>query len=572
MNRRRLRNALALGLLLALLAAGALARWAFQVREKSLPPEPVTRVPESWHEFRDAPGHVVHVGERGIACVKCHDPARGFGPPRPRVCVSCHEREGRTRHGLHAAKLEVFAGTANCMACHNFGPTHQDRIWACLDCHDKPQGELGAVVVHADRACSNCHHPHNDPSIEPMACVSCHAKEANSHAGKPSTSPDNCLSCHQAHAGAKLADQRCQQCHKDKPQALFKGHPTCAGCHVPHDFARSAVKPCRSCHQSQHVLAEDKVAAHRQCTSCHEPHAVAQADDNTCRKCHSSVAPTHPQTEGHACLGCHRPHSTAAAVPPAQPCTSCHAPIASSDQAAHGGRAQCTDCHKPHAFAKPAQAEACVGCHAVQLAAIAKNTGHATCLGCHRGTPHAAQLATGLAPVACTSCHKDVHPRPEHAQCTRCHEPHSGAPLPLAQSCGSCHQRQEHASVAPHRACLTCHTPHEGGKLPAASCTGCHAVKAKQNHGALAGGCTQCHGIHSDKGVLATPACTSCHQVGKLPGLHSVQAHQQCVKCHGGAHNQGPWSARATCLACHQKKKDHAPNAQLCQGCHVFRK
>jgi hypothetical protein len=88
----------------------------------------------------------------------------------------------------------------------------------------------------------------------------------------------------------------------------------------------------------------------------------------------------------------------------------------------------------------------------------------------------------------------------------------------------------------------------------------------------LAAGCTECHGIHSDKGVRATPSCTSCHEVKKLPGLHAAEAHQQCVKCHVDAHDTGPWSARATCIGCHKDKQDHVPEAQLCQGCHVFRK
>jgi hypothetical protein len=566
-----LRLAIGLGLVTLLAGAGVLGYWALQTREQSLPPLPVDNVPASWREFRDAPGHATHVGSHGIECTKCHDLALGFSKPEPRVCVGCHEQEGRMQHGLHAAHDDVFAGVANCVSCHNFGPTHTDQLWACERCHDQPQHELAAVVVHADEACGKCHHPHVQPSIEPMACVTCHAGAANTHAGKASSNPENCLSCHQAHGHATLADERCVSCHEDKPHALFAGHDRCAGCHAPHAFQPKEVKPCRSCHESQHVLAESQVDAHRACTSCHDPHAVAHPGDATCKKCHTNVAPTHPVVGSHTCLSCHKPHPTSTNAPLALACTECHTAIAGDDKSAHGGRAACLNCHKPHAFAQPAQAAACTECHAVQLAAIAKNPGHQRCLECHHGSPHVAELSQ-LGPVACASCHKDVHPRKEHLECTRCHEPHSGTPRALVDSCGSCHKQQEKSTVEAHRACLTCHTPHEGGKLTAATCVGCHTTQTKQNHGEIAGGCTQCHGIHADKGVRATPACTSCHTPAKLPGLHAVEQHQECNKCHVDAHNTGPWSARATCINCHQEQKNHVPEAQLCQGCHVFRK
>jgi hypothetical protein len=68
-----------------------------------------------------------------------------------------------------------------------------------------------------------------------------------------------------------------------------------------------------------------------------------------------------------------------------------------------------------------------------------------------------------------------------------------------------------------------------------------------------------------------TPSCTSCHTPSKLPGLHAVQAHQDCKSCHDNAHKQEPWSERGTCLKCHGAQQQHVPEAQLCQGCHVFR-
>ncbi len=564
--------------------------WAVGAWKQTRPPVPVSTVPASWREFRDAPGHQVHVAREGIACAKCHDVTGPFRAPSPRVCVPCHEQRAGMRHGLHAARIEQLVGIADCTSCHNFGPTHEDRVWACIRCHEEPQGQLAPVVFHATEACGKCHKPHDEPGVVPIACVSCHAEAANTHAHKASDDPANCLTCHAAHGSAKLAVQRCQTCHEDKPHALFPGgHEQCTSCHAAHGFGRSEVKPCRSCHESQHVLAESQVKAHRECTSCHDPHAVAKVDDAKCETCHASVMPSHPKTEAlaaslaksptattslpktgsHDCIGCHTPHSPRVDMPLANPCTQCHASVAGSDSAAHGGHAPCLACHKPHAFAHPEQPAVCTSCHKLQLTETALNKGHVRCLGCHQGQLHAAALP----PVACASCHANVHPRQEHTQCLSCHEPHSGKPRPQSQTCATCHAREQASVVKVHKECLACHTSHEGGKLPAAQCVSCHQKKAAENHGKLAGGCISCHSIHGEQGLRSIPACTTCHKPAELPGLHAIDAHhQQCTQCHHDAHNPGPFSDRATCLACHADKKDHVPEAQLCQGCHVFRR
>jgi len=165
-----------------------------------------------------------------------------------------------------------------------------------------------------------------------------------------------------------------------------------------------------------------------------------------------------------------------------------------------------------------------------------------------------------------------VHPRSEHAKCTSCHEPHEGAPRSQDETCKSCHAT-EHASalkVTAHAQCASCHTPHEGGTRAGAACASCHAPKASQNHGSLTRGCTSCHGIHAEQGVLATPSCTTCHAAQTLPSLHQLAGHAQCASCHAGAHSTAPPATRAACTACHADQKEHAAEAQLCNGCHVF--
>jgi hypothetical protein len=559
---------------LALIVGGGfLAQWVTHTRKASLPALPVSTVPASWREFRLGRGHVVHVKQKGFPCATCHA-AGSFSKPDMNVCVGCHAARATMKHGLHGDALQLANSVANCADCHAFGPKDHGRAgepWACLDCHAQPQGTLHAVTTHADQECKQCHHPHDTPAIEPLACLSCHAKAHNAHAPKLASGPQNCLSCHQAHAPASVAAERCTQCHDDKPHALFaSGHERCTDCHQPHDFGVKEVKNCRSCHRDQHVLGEDNPRAKHSCTNCHDPHAAqAGASDATCRNCHAQIEPQHPEVKGQSCLTCHVPHPKASNAPVALACTSCHQQAA-NDQSAHAGKAECTSCHAPHAFAHPAQPQTCQSCHAVQLTATAKNPGHGTCAGCHRGDIHGADLK----PVACGTCHTNVHPRAEHAECTKCHEPHSGAPRPLEVGCASCHAAEVRSVRTQHQDCLTCHTPHEGARRADAPCVSCHEAKAQQNHANLPGGCTQCHAIHgaTQKGLLDTPACTTCHSVDKLPGLHASPAHQQCKSCHESGHDPGPFSERQTCTQCHKKQIDHQPDATLCQGCHVFRK
>ena len=583
---RALRGWLFAGAAVASVGAGIGAYALTQTRERSLPPLPTSNVPSKFQQLRQGFGHDLHVTQEGIECRECHDIEHGFAPRGQEACAHCHEPQARMQHALHPQGA-LTKQLADCLACHAFDAEPKDRRWDCMRCHEQSQGALPAVVHHAQEDCGHCHRPHEDTALVAADCTACHLTSENTHgtralpahggmpvaghgaadAGLSLDRNANCLQCHRAHDDSARAGDRCLDCH-DKPHALFSGHDTCTGCHAPHAFAASDAADCRSCHQSQHVLAEQRAPAHRACTNCHAPHEVAAVGDATCQGCHDTVSPAHPSVAGHRCTSCHQPHAGAASAPSAQPCTSCHS-VAEHDQDAHGGHAACTACHTPHAFADPAQPGVCVDCHRAQLAQVSSNQDHANqnCLGCHGGDVHDAKLP----PAPCTDCHTSVHPRPEHTQCTACHQPHSGAPRAQAQSCGQCHAQEQHSTATVHRDCLACHTAHDGGKLPAAQCTGCHAAKAAQNHGHLAEGCTTCHPVHSDEGLRATPTCTSCHATQSLPGLHAQPAHRDCAICHKSAHDPGPFSARATCIACHAEQRDHIPDARLCQGCHVFR-
>lgn len=623
----RTRVMLALAGVITIAATATVAHLVLRTREASLPPAPATRVPANWQSFRSGEGHVVHVQQAGIACEGCHGASSTMTTPSLTVCAGCHQGQATMRHGLDSA-LAVGAAhgaeLADCLACHGFSESAAQTPWQCLRCHEEPQGAHAAIPHGAHQDCSTCHRPHDEPAIQPKACRDCHVDADNQHGGLSTEDGKNCLTCHDAHGSAALANQRCADCHA-QPEAIFAGHERCAGCHVPHAFSKDEAASCTSCHREQHTLGEKTSEAHRRCTSCHDPHAPKRASDATCKGCHAKVAPSHPAVEGHDCLSCHAPHAQhpqratgthgATNMPVATTthgtsdtrvathvaCTQCHA-LAPDDRGAHGGKADCTTCHAPHAFAHPAQPTVCAACHATQLAALAKNAGHgkppaqagrgggrapdvahaggAPCASCHQGHPHAASMP----PVACASCHADVHPRQEHAQCSACHEPHSGAPLSQAASCQTCHAEEHAAAIPAHRECARCHEPHQGKTRAPASCRSCHAQQAKLGHGKLEAGCAQCHGVHAGSaggshattppltvGAGKMKTCTQCHAVAKLGGMHQVKQHQTCDTCHEGAHDPGPWSERETCIGCHRDREQHAPQAALCQGCHVFK-
>jgi hypothetical protein len=77
-----------------------------------------------------------------------------------------------------------------------------------------------------------------------------------------------------------------------------------------------------------------------------------------------------------------------------------------------------------------------------------------------------------------------------------------------------------------------------------------------------------CTGCHSAPGVkLPIADCKGCHDA--LGGLHKKGGHPDaaCTDCH----KPHAWKVteRATCLACHDDKKDHnAPT--FCGDCHAF--
>jgi hypothetical protein len=501
---------------------GAILAAVVVARSRKALDVPPGLVPASWNEFRTSPGHESHVSTGKTTCRDCHDYQRdGFRNPGPLPCTRCHEKQATHSHGSAAEKTD-------CLTCHLFAPNREAPT--CIGCHAQPHGTFAAITQHAKEDCAKCHHLHRDPSIVAADCTECHERErATQHAAHAGSK--GCLDCHRAHAPATQAPATCAGCHREPAGPKPAGHDSCFGCHKPHDFVAGGERACVSCHGVKPTLAATRAnaQAHAHCISCHTPHAPAQAADS-CRGCHAGIQVAHG-AKG-ACVVCHAPHGDDPNVM-ASTCTSCHKDLGATDTSAHARGVACASCHHPHEFSRKEERTLCSTCHSREITLASTNKGHAACASCHGvSLAHAPARA-----VACAGCH---------------------AP--------------EQATAPPgHAKCVSCHEPHAGARLPQATCASCHANKKGGPHHAIQGGCDTCHRAHGPKGVASPPPCKSCHARESLPALHASSGHADCANCHD-AHD-APRSDRATCTGgCHARQRDHQPGAQICSGCHVFRR
>jgi hypothetical protein len=493
--------------------AGAVRYWPHG--PAGVPPE---LVPTSWNEYRTSPGHRTHVDGGKAACKDCHDYTRdGFKNPGSAPCARCHAKEASHMHAGDAAKK------TECLTCHVFSPNTTPPT--CIGCHAVAEGPLAAVHVHATADCASCHHVHEDPPIAPAACASCHDERATEHGRHAGTR--GCMDCHTGHAPAAAAIVSCSTCHAQPAGPKPAGHDSCIGCHAPHDFVASN-SGCVGCHGPKPTLLASTVHAHTLCTNCHTPHSPEKAAES-CSGCHTGIKVEHGSKD--ACVTCHEPHGEKADTTMASTCTSCHAKVALSDTSAHAGGVACVGCHKPHDFDPPDRRTLCAGCHASEAALAGASKGHTDCSTCHGGSTHK--------PTA-------------------------------APACGTCHKPEQASAPPGHQKCTGCHEPHKGTVLPQAACASCHANKASGPHATIQGGCTTCHRPHGPDGVATPPVCTTCHAREKLPALHAIPAHADCASCH--VSHEAPHADRATCTGpCHVDRRDHQPQAKVCDGCHVFR-
>lgn len=540
-------------------------------------------IPAHWQQTREIEGHRVHVVQEKVACSSCHELTdKTIGPVTPEKCASCHEKEAALRHATKEARAR-FGDDVNtdCRSCHVFTlhPTDTGPHTAlsgpyeakdCLRCHASTQGDLAPVIVHRPAGCENCHQPHEQDHPVSAPCEGCHEDVSTTHASKGKTTLETCTTCHQSqHATAETARETCSTCHaNEKPiipaTALFEdGHRECIGCHRPHDFEKSAAVDCKSCHEDKPVLAEARVAPHRQCTSCHKPHDVKSASATACANCHKNISPNHPKHgKAGTCTGCHDPHPTSRTSVKVRDCSSCHHEAA-HDDSFHEGVA-CRSCHQPHQFLLAnAGAALCAQCHSQNVQEVTAHKGHKACTSCHTGLPHHPDRRD----APCSSCHQSIQSKAleGHSDCQSCHDPHG---TQLDKQCGDCHAKEHRTAPRGHQTCTSCHDQHSGAQQ-VTGCASCHKQEAKTPHGQLSADCSNCHRPHGPTGLARPPTCSTCHQAGSGPGLHTVKAHNDCAQCHT-QHGELQSPQRPACLSCHQNKKKHFPEANACSSCHLF--
>jgi hypothetical protein len=506
---------LGLAVLLVVVVASLFAWWPRRT------PVVPANVPLAWAEFRTGQGHVTHVDDAHIECSGCHDLAHdGFKDPGPAGCKTCHAKEVLRGHGGKAGDTE------SCLTCHSFSPVK--RAATCVDCHSTSQGATPRVEHHASVACATCHTPH-EPTLAGN-CTTCHVERAPEHAAHVGSQA--CADCHQPHAPAAAALASCAGCHEEARRPRAPGHATCEGCHKPHEFVATARATCVGCHGDKPTLASTE-PKHAECTTCHAPHdgnmrASAAA---SCKGCHADITVKHGTKD--ACVTCHEAHPAATTTAIVSGCTKCHGDLAASNGAAHaGGGTACASCHRPHDFAPPAKAALCPTCHTTEIKLANTNPGHRDCATCHGDNVHRERAAP---------------------------------------ACGTCHAAEQSTAPPGHLACVGCHEPHSGERRATATCASCHAHEEGGKHAQVTGGCATCHRAHGPGGVATPPTCVSCHERAKLPALHTVDAHSSCTTCHS---SHGPTHVdRATCTtSCHVDRRNHQPDAPVCNGCHRFRR
>jgi predicted CXXCH cytochrome family protein len=487
-------------------------------------------VPASWAAYRTSEGHTKHLSDGRATCADCHDfQKEGFKHPGTAPCARCHGRHvdhGHPGPGAPDAGPDPARKPIGCLECHTFKPGQQSPT--CMTCHVKAQGLSAEIHEHGTTDCASCHTMHADSFTKAADCTSCHDDRAPQHARHAGTR--GCQDCHAPHTPGVAATRTCATCHEQPAGPKPAGHESCIGCHQPHELVAGGARACERCHGDKPTLAMTTVPAHADCTSCHTPHAPARAADS-CRRCHTNLTIDHDK--GGSCIGCHAPHSGDAQAKVAR-CTSCHQNVAFVDTAAHAGGVSCANCHQAHDFAgiEKDKPRLCVRCHEGEVARASTSRGHADCSSCHGGATHA--------PAA-------------------------------APACGSCHAKEQASAPSGHQACTGCHDPHAGAVQPQIACANCHADRANGPHKGVHDGCEACHRPHGPQGPVTPPACSSCHDRAQLPGLHAVPAHAECSSCHTS--HGPPRATRAACTGtCHTDRRDHQPQATVCDGCHVFRR
>lgn len=368
---------------------------------------------------------------------------------------------------------------------------------------------------------------------ERLACAQCHSKDLKQ--------PDKqCLSCH-ATIQASVASQRglhggelargsaCSSCHKEHrgPRELtsFKSVGGMAaldhgkvGLPFTGGHARFADSPCESCHERRGSRTDFK-GSQLLCASasCHaDVHAGSVGLD--CARCHesSSWRPRSGSVPKEAVLRFEHSRDTRFAL------------IGRHQDAAEHGR--CRACHTG-SVATPTKAQP-----------LTFKLADSSCYGCHR-TDDEQNGHRGQKGRDCGSCHLPVARYFWDARGLP--NGHSRAAQPI----GGAHDRV---------GCLTCHTGWRKLTGQAESCVTCHQ-RDDLHHNALGPRCGDCHTQQSFLAARFRHDSVGC----SLRGLHRVLP---CADCHKGGNYAG---LTPLCIGCHRDDAMRAAAQGIVPELHV---
>jgi c(7)-type cytochrome triheme protein len=293
----------------------------------------------------------------------------------------------------------------------------------------------------------------------------------------------------------------------------------------------------------------------------HVRHAARGTLGKTCTTCHAPIVTTddsqlpRPTAATCALVGC---HDAKAAFPVTESCARCH-----RDPPIGTFRVWRPDARFSHAKHGDAVGNTpCVSCHPINARGEVAIAGHAACTTCHAADFGIAQ------PTICGACHTSTESwrklTPDQRPADRTefgatldHTKHPGA-------CASCHSLTTAAEqLRPprgHVSCIGagCHAVSSGPAPRLAACASCHqagAQRIREADRATAVWSTRAtfdHAAHATTRDGHAVACITCHTDLAAPNVHAL-----------------PTPAKATCAPCHDGTTAFSLTGTNCTRCHA---
>jgi hypothetical protein len=488
-------------------------------------------------------------------CISCH--ADVHKPTLGAVCETCHQVSADFRaattafdHSKSAYPLDGAHRTVACAKCHVNKVYKGVRFASCTDCHRTPHKQA------LSGACTTCHTTTETWKTQKFE----HAKTTYPLRGKHAEA--TCAACHaKPPMQAKLDASRCATCHVDVHRGEFK--QDCNACHNESSFKRQefdhpAATKTRFALTGKHATAT--------CVACHKGAAPAAADGRARRALPGRAGQTVVNAVDFrglstTCVSCHKDVHRDELGPL---CETCHTADTFNVK---------TYAHQRNKdfFGGQHAAVGCPTCHAPKSAGAAAPATAAASAG---GAKLEGWRFKNL-PIACATCHKDVHLGQVGTACETCHPIEAKfASVSFSHGKSSFALTGKHADVV----CAKCHKT-ETGTFPAgrgtavrlkgvsSACASCHQDK---HLGQLGPKCETCHSTtaftvasykHIEKpgffvGKHATTKCQDCHKekedtypAGKGKAVRYTGFGTTCATCHDDRH---AGALGKNCATCHE--------------------